>query len=233
MNLQEAKVLVTGGSSGIGLATARLLIEAGASVAISGRNREKLDEAATTINATPIQANVSDEKDVGRMIRTVIEELGGYDVLINNAGIGTFSPLVEQTADDFRRIWETNVLGAMLVARESAKHFVSADSGNIVNIGSTAAQKGFAGGSAYVASKFALRGLTECWRSELRKHNVRVIQIDPSEVITEFAERAGYGQDDNPSKLRPEDIGQLIVDVLRMKDRGFVTDATVWATNPK
>ena len=233
MNLQEAKVLVTGGSSGIGLATARLLVEAGASVAISGRNRERLDDAAASVDATPIQADVGDEKDVERMIKTVIEELGGYNVLINNAGIGTFSPLIEQEADDFRRIWETNVLGAMLVARESARYFTRKETGNIINIASTAAYKGFAGGSAYVASKFALRGLTECWRTELRKFNVRVMQINPSEVITEFAERAGYGQDDNPSKLRSEDIGALILDMLRMEDRGFVTDATVWATNPK
>ena len=121
----------------------------------------------------------------------------------------------------------------MLVARESARHFAREEYGNIVNIASTSANRGFPGGTAYVASKFALRGMTECWRAELRKHNVRVIQINPSEVITEFATRAGHGpQDDNPSKLQANDIGGLIVDVLKMEDRGFVTDATVWATNP-
>lgn len=233
MKIEEAKVLVTGGSSGIGLATARQLREAGAAVAISGRNQARLEEAAATIGATAIQADVSIEADVERMVSETIVALGGYNVLINNAGLGKFSPLVDQSAEDFRSVWETNVLGAMLVGRESARHFVREDYGNIINIASTAAEKGFAGGSAYVASKFALRGLTECWRAELRKNNVRVIQVNPSEVITEFAERAGYGQEVNESKLQADDIADIIVDVLRMRDRGFVTEATVWATNPK
>lgn len=234
MKIEEAKVLVTGGSSGIGRATARLLAEAGAAVVICGRNQAKLDAAAGELGMTAIRADIGDEGQVEALVGKVVEALGGYNVLVNNAGIGSFAPLLELSTADFRRVWETNVLGAMLVARESARHFVAESYGNIVNISSTAGGRGFANGTAYVASKFALGGMTECWRAELRQHNVRVIQVNPSEVLTDFSARSGYGkQVENPTKLQATDIGGLIVDLLAMEDRGFVTDATVWATNPR
>lgn len=234
MDLTKAKVLVTGGSSGIGRATARLLIEGGARVAICGRDESALRAAAEAVGATPLQADVRDEAQVERLVRGAAEALGGYNTLVNNAGIGAFAALVDLDADDFRRVWETNVLGAMLVARASARRFVQEGYGHIVNVSSTAGQRGFAGGTAYVASKFALGGMTECWRAELRRHNVRVMQVNPSEVITGFGERAGSGEPKaNPTKLQAEDIAQAIASLLQMDDRGFVTDATVWATNPQ
>jgi len=234
MDLSTAKVLVTGGSSGIGYATAKRLAQVGARVAISGRNRGTLDKAAAAIGALPIQADVSREDDVVRMVETVVRELGGYDTLINNAGFGRFAPLVETTVDDFRRVWETNVLGAMLAARESAKHFVQQRRGNIVNIASTSGQRGSANGSSYASTKFALSGLTDCWRAELRQYNVRVMQVNPSEVLTEFRVNSGRPRPpENPTKLHGDEIAHVIAGMLALDDRGFVTEATVWATNPK
>jgi 3-oxoacyl-[acyl-carrier protein] reductase len=133
-------------------------------------------------------------------------------------------------------VWQTNVLGAMLVARESARHFVGRSYGNIVNISSTAGQRGFANGSAYCASKFALHALTECWRSELRQHNIRVMQVNPSEVITSFGEGESSptpNRPDNPTKLHPTDVARVIAGMLEIEDRGFVTESTIWATNPR
>jgi 3-oxoacyl-[acyl-carrier protein] reductase len=94
--------------------------------------------------------------------------------------------------------------------------------------------RGFANGSAYCSSKFALHALTECWRAELRQHNIRVMQVNPSEVQTSFgAQQSQPVKPHNDSKLVAADVGQLIVSMLEMEDRGFVTEATLWATNPK
>jgi len=234
MDLKTAKVLVTGGSSGIGLATAKYLAAAGARVAICGRRAHAVEAAAGESGAVPIVADVSREDDVKRLVATVVRELGGYDTLINNAGFGRFAPLLETTVADFRSVWETNVLGAMLVARESARHFVAQRRGNIVNVASTSGQRGGANGSAYASSKFALAGLTQVWRAELRQYDVRVMQINPSEVLTEFRANSGRaGQAENPTKLHAVDIAQVIASMLALDDRGFITETTVWATNPK
>ncbi len=234
MDLSTAGALVTGGSRGIGREIARTLRERGAEVVICGRDLESLEEAAADIGAHPVRADVSREEDVERLVRTAIDETEGYDLLVNNAGIGSHARLVDTTADDMRRVWETNVLGAMLVARASARHFVECETGNIVNIGSTAGRSGYSGGTAYASSKFALRGMSECWRSELRSANIRVMHVDPSEVQTGF----GSGSDEasrsvNETKLRPVEIAHAVVSMLEMDDRGFIPHLSVWATNPR
>ena len=122
----------------------------------------------------------------------------------------------------------------MLVARESAKHFVKKNTGNIVNIASTSGQRGGANGTIYTSTKFALSGMTECWRAELRKNNIRVMQVNPSEVQTNFFVASGRGaRAANSSKLQGEDIAQTIASMLEMDDRGMIVEATVWATNPR
>lgn len=233
MNVGEAKALVTGGSSGIGLETARLLRERGAQVAICGRDAERVRRAAEEIGALAIHADVANEDDVVRMVRQVIDTFGGFDVLVNNAGFGAFAPLVEMQLETMQRVFATNVFGAMLVAREAARHFVAQSYGNIVNVASTAGQRGFFGGTAYSASKFALTSMTECWRAELRKSNVRVMQINPSEVQTGFVAASGRPpREPSPRKLVARDIAQSIVAMLELPDRGFMPEVTVWATNP-
>jgi 3-oxoacyl-[acyl-carrier protein] reductase len=233
MDLSTAKALVTGGATGIGRATAKALIGRGAQVIISGRRADVLARTAKEIGAVAMPANVADESDVTRLVDAVVRQLGDYNVLINNAGMGLFAPLVSITADEMRRVWETNVLGATLVARQSARHFVARQFGNIINIGSTSALRPGPNSSAYASSKFALSGLTEVWRAELRKDNVRVMQVNPSEVITPFREASGRGpHPDSPRKLHPEDIANVIVGMLAVDDRALVTSSTVWATNP-
>jgi 3-oxoacyl-[acyl-carrier protein] reductase len=234
MDLTQAKVLVTGGNTGLGFATAKMLREKGAEVVISGRNSETLAQAAKQLNVHSIQADVSKEADVVRMVNEAEEKMGGINVLINNAGYGYFKSLTEMDREGFERVFATNVTGAMLAGRECARRFVAQQHGNIVNIASTAGRAGFAMGTAYAASKFALAGMTECWRAELRPHNVRVMLINPSEVQTGFIENSGReARPFNPTKLQADDIAHTICALLQLDERAFVTEATVWATNPK
>src|SRR5262252_7587574 len=233
MELQNATALVTGGSSGIGYATAKVLIEAGARVAITGRDEKKLYKAAESLNAVAVRADVANEADVQRTYREVLQAFGHLDILVNNAGFGVFRKLVDMDRASFDAVFTTNVTGAMLMGREAAKHFIQQNKGNIVNICSTASLRGAANGTAYYASKFALRGMTECWRAELRQYNIRVFLINPSEVLTTFGAVSGFRQDENPTKLRGEEIAHMIKAALEMDDRGFTPELTIFATNPK
>ena len=232
MDLNGAKTLVTGGSEGIGHAIAASLAEEGADVVITGRRADRLEAAAAEIGVGHIAGDVGDEDDAKRTVEEFVDRHGRLDILVNNAGIGRFSPLVEMELSDLQEVYRTNVFGAFLMAREAAKVFVRQGSGNLINISSTAGLKGGSGGTAYSSSKFALRGMTECWRDELRRHDVRVMLVNPSEVQTGFASKAGYEQQPSPKKLRPREISDAIVGVLKIDDRGFIPEFSVVATNP-
>ena len=233
MNLRDAVALITGGSSGIGRATAQVLAASGARVAITGRDKGRLAQAARELGVHAIQADVSVEADVDRTYREVLQKFGDLDILVNNAGVGIFKPLVDIDRKGFDALFATNVTGSMLMAREAAKHFIKRQRGNIVNISSTAGLRGAPGGTAYYASKFALRGMTECWRAELRKHNIRVFLVNPSEVLTNFSAAAGLTQKENATKLRSEDIAYMVKAALEMDDRGFTPELSIFATNPQ
>src|SRR5580704_15578448 len=232
MTLKNATALITGGSAGIGFSVAQALAQSGARVAITGRDTGRLDEAARTLGVFGVHADVSNEADVLRTYSEVLAKFGDLDILVNNAGVGTFKNLVDFDRASFDAVFATNVTGAMLMGREAARHFVKRNRGNIINIGSTASHRGAPNGTAYYASKFALRGMTECWRAELRKHNIRVMLVNPSEVITNFAATAGIAQKPNESKLRGEEVAHAVKAILEMDDRGFTIELTIFGTNP-
>jgi len=229
MKLQGAVALVTGGSEGIGKAIARALKKEGSLVTITGRRGDRLEGAAGELGVEAIQGDVGNEDDARRSVAEVVARHGRLDLLVNNAGTGYFAPLVDADLGRFEAVYRTNVFGAFLMAREAARQFVKQQSGHLVNISSTAGVKGFPGGSAYASSKFALRGMNECWREELRRHNVRVILVNPSEVLTGFG---GKPPAENPKKLRPQEIADAILGALKVDDRGFIPELSVFATNP-
>lgn len=232
MNLDKARILVTGGSLGIGKAAAKVLAENGAQVGITGRDASRLEKAAAETGAYPIAADVGVPADIERTYERFLARFEGLDCLINNAGIGLFKPMEEVERDDFDRVFSVNVYGAALMAARAVPIFKRQNRGNIVNIGSTAAERGFERGSVYAASKFALRGMTQCWQAELRRHNIRVVLIDPSEVATAFSRADRIEREAPPNKLTPYEIAHAIKAVLEMPDRGMIPELSVWASNP-
>jgi 3-oxoacyl-[acyl-carrier protein] reductase len=234
MNLTDKVVLISGGSQGIGLDTAIKLKSKGAVVVINARDKSRLESAGKENDLITIQGDVSKEPDVKNIYSFINEKYGKLDVLINNAGYGYFDQLENIDVTKFEQVFATNVTGAMMMSREAAKIFITQNHGNIINISSTAGLKGFVGGTAYSATKFALKAMSQCWQAELRKHNVRVILINPSEVQTQFVINSGREKRDfNPTKLQSSDISHAICATLEMEDRGFITELTVFATNPQ
>lgn len=232
MDLVDKVALVTGGSEGIGLAIAEALIAEGCRVTITARREDTLRNAAAKIGADWTTADVGSEPEVIKTVSSVIEQHGRIDILVNNAGYGIFKPLVEMSLDEIQGVYRTNVFGAFLMSREVARHFVEQGSGDLINISSTSGLRGGRGSTAYSSSKFALRGMTECWRDELRRHNVRVMLVNPSEVITEFSSKAGFEREASDKKLRPREIADAIVGALKVDRRGFIPEFSVFATNP-
>jgi 3-oxoacyl-[acyl-carrier protein] reductase len=233
MEINNSNILVTGGSTGIGKATAKMLIDKGAKVIITGRNEERLMKTANEIGAIPLQFDISDLDSIQQKAQEALSMFNGkMDVLINNAGIGVFAKVGEINAQDLKDVYTTNVYGLALLTQEIVKVFKEQSYGNIINIGSTAALKGFVGGSIYAATKFAVRGMTQTWQAELRKDNIRVMLINPSEVTTAFGNKEGNEREELPNKLGSEDIAHAIVSVLEMRDKGFIPELSVWATNP-
>jgi 3-oxoacyl-[acyl-carrier protein] reductase len=224
--------LVTGGSEGIGRAVAEALKNEGAAVTITGRRQDVLISAAEALGVDWIAGDVGLEADAVRSVASVIEKHGRLDILVNNAGFGIWKPLVEMELEDIEKVYRTNVFGAFLMGREAARQFIAQESGELINISSTSGLKGGRGSTAYSSSKFALRGMTECWRDELRRHNVRVMLVNPSEVLTSFAAKVGFDQEASPKKLRGQEIADAIVGALKIDSRGFVPEFSVFATNP-
>jgi len=233
MDINNSNVLITGGSSGIGKETAKLFIGNGAKVVITGRDENKLNSVAAEIGAIPLQFDIGDLKSIPEKAKEALALLGGkIEVLINNAGIGVFPVLGEITEQNLVDVYTTNVFGLALLTQEIVPVFKAQKHGNIINLGSTASLKGFARGTVYAASKFAVRGMTQSWQAELRKDNIRVCLVNPSEVTTAFADQERKERHEENNKLGAEDIAQTILSIVEMRDKGFVPEVTVWATNP-
>jgi 3-oxoacyl-[acyl-carrier protein] reductase len=233
MKLENARVIITGGSSGLGKAMAKMLIDKGAKVMITGRDENKLKEVAKEIGAIAFHADVAKQKDVDATYEAAKKELGGLDIMINNAGIASsWAQIDELDIDDMRKVYDVNVFGAAMMGKGAAQIFKAQKSGNIVNIASTAALNGFAGGTVYSTSKFALRGMSQAWQQELRRDNIRVFNINPSAVPTAFNVDDRSEKEEEANKLTSVEIAHAVIGALEMDERGYIPELSVHATNP-
>jgi 3-oxoacyl-[acyl-carrier protein] reductase len=233
MNVKGKNIIITGGSLGIGKETAKDLVKKGANVLITGRSEKRLLEAKIYTGSKIIEFDISDHENISENTKKCIDILDGrVDVLINNAGIGVAKSIDELNIEDFLKVFNVNVFGLALFTKEIIPYMVKESFGTIINIGSTASLKGYKNGSIYSSSKFAVRCLTQCWQAELRPHNIRVCQVNPSEVTTAFGNSERVEREDVDNKLTPKEISHSIISAIEMDDRGFINEFNIWATNP-
>ena len=233
MNLEGKNIILTGGSLGIGKETAKSLINKGANVLVTGRSEERLIRTIKYTKSKIIEFDIGDIENISLNAKKCIEILDNrVDVLINNAGIGVRKSIEELNINDFLDVFNVNVFGLSLFTKEIIPLMKQQKRGTIINIGSTASLKGYKNGSIYASSKFAVRCLTQCWQAELRPHNIRVCQINPSEVTTAFGNPKRIERDEVDKKLTPQEISHAIISAIEMDDRGLINELNVWATNP-
>ena len=229
--------LVTGAGKGIGRAVALALAAEGVNVGLLARTASDLETLSAEIallgvKTSSVLADVADRTAVNLAVAQIHQELGPIDILINNAGIGSFAKFLEMEPEQWEQIIQVNVLGTYYVTRAALPDMIARQSGDIINISSTSGQRAAAGSSAYSASKFAVLGLTEALMQEVRKHNIRVSALTPSTVATPLAIGNNL-TDGNPEKvMQPEDIAEFIVSQLKLNRRIFIKEAGMWSTNP-
>jgi len=210
--LAGRRAFVTGASSGIGAATARALVEAGARVALAARNGEGLADVARRLDgrATSHACDVRDERQVAHAVRDAAEAMGGIDLVVSAAGLGRFAAVEDTPPDEWREILDTNLTGTFLVFRETLPH-VRRARGHLFAIASIAATRPFAQSAAYCASKAGVRALAAVVAEEVRREGVRVTTIIPGAVDTPFWDRAGGTELDRSRMLRPDDVARAIL----------------------
>jgi len=234
MEFEGKKIIITGGSSGIGKATAKRLTKLGANVLITGRSQVRLQKVADQIGCAYIEADVSKQDQVDKIFDWVKSNWNNQlDVLINNAGLGEFASVEDTAMESFYRVFGVNIFGPIMMVKKALPLMKEKKSGSIINIAATSSIKGFANGSAYSASKFALRGFTQSLQEEVRRHNIRVFLVNPSEVSTALGNPEREERKETDHKLGPDQLAQIICAVLMLPEKAFVPELSVWATNPR
>jgi 3-oxoacyl-[acyl-carrier protein] reductase len=227
--MDTRRFLVTGGSQGIGAAVVGQARSAGHRVVFTGRDEARIGEVATKTGAKGIHADVAVSEDNERTVKACREFMGGVDVLVNNAGYAYRAEIGAIDLDAMRRMFDVNVFGLVDITNRVVPLMKEQGEGDIINIASTSGMKGGPGGTPYGASKWAVRGISQCWQVELRPHGIRVVCVCPSEVQTNFGGKTGRA---NPNKLYAQDIAATIMSALDMPRRALWPELAVFANNP-
>ena len=227
--MQARRFLVTGGSQGIGAAIVDLARKAGHEVVFTGRRDQLIDAVARKTGAHGLNADVSVGADNARTVEFCGDRMGGVDVLVNNAGYAYRAEIGALEIEAMRTLFDTNVFGLVDITNRVVPLMKAQGEGDIVNIASTSGMKGGAGGTPYAASKWAVRGISQCWQAELRPRGIRVVCLCPSEVQTGFDGKVGRN---NPNKLYAEDIAATIMAALEMPRRALWPELAIFANNP-
>ncbi|MBO9202034.1 MULTISPECIES: 3-ketoacyl-ACP reductase [Niastella] len=236
-NLKGKVALVTGAGKGIGKAIALALANEGVHVGLMARTEKDVIAVAEEITKLGVKAawataDVSIRTEVESAIQKLNASLGNVDILINNAGTATFGNFLELEPEVWEQQIKVNVFGVYYTTRAVLPQMIERQTGDIVNISSTAGKTGSPVTSAYAASKFAVFGLSESLMQEVRKHNIRVTALAPSTVVTDLANSANLIKGDPERVMHPEDFAELIIAQLKLNRRVFVKEASIYSTNP-
>lgn len=236
--LARKTTIVTGASSGIGAATARRLAENGCNVALAARRKDRLNALAAELgeNALAIPTDITDPVAAAALVVRTVEWFGAVDVLVNNAGLGLYAPIAEGDPEDWRKMFDVNVLGALYVTRAAVRHMLERGSGDIVFVSSAAGRRVPHGhGAVYAATKHAITAIAEGLRMDLHDKGIRVMNVEPGLVRTEFPENSYASADDYYAgkeyvPLEARDIAEAALYAIRQPSRVSVNEVLVRPT---
>jgi NAD(P)-dependent dehydrogenase (short-subunit alcohol dehydrogenase family) len=225
---------ITGGSRGIGLAIARTLMAQGAAVAITGTDQGHLDAAARDLGGSAarvlaLRADVRRYDDVEQALASTVERFGGVDIVINNAGVGIFRSVAETTADEWRRVLDTNLSGVFYCCHAALPLLKKRGGGWIINISSLASKNPFVNGAAYCASKAALNAFSEVLMQEVRYDGIRVAHVLPGSVNTGFG---GLSNTKSEWALMPDDVAEVVADLIAHPSRSLPSRVEIRPAQP-
>lgn len=234
MDLANSHIVITGGTSGIGKATAFTLAERGANLLLLGRRRRALKSVCKEIkHAHPEskicvagKCDVRNEKEVQKTIETFAKTYGKIDVLINNAGILDYGKLHKQQPKKWLDVIHTNLYGTFLCTKFTLPYMIKRKQGHIINISSVYGKQASPDSSAYCASKYGVRGLSESLRQEVGKYNIKVSVVHPSTTSTNIFKGTPF-RPDQKKTLAPEDIARAILSILTTSAIAVVSEIDV------
>ncbi|KQM32693.1 3-ketoacyl-ACP reductase [Chryseobacterium sp. Leaf201] len=237
MNIDGKNAVITGGGRGLGKAVALALANEGVNIGITGRNEENLKMAVDEIRRLGVNAayavfSIDNEIHVKAGIESLAEQLGGIDILINNAGIGDFGYIEEMPSETWEQVIKTNLFGVYYTAKAVHPFMKEKGEGDIINVASTAGLKGGPNMSAYAASKAAVVSLSQSMMAEWRKQNIRVVTLTPSTIASDMSIQGGLTDGDPEKVLQPEDFAEWVRDILKMNRRALIANGSIFSTNP-
>lgn len=236
-DLGTKSALITGGTKGIGYGIAEALLKEGIGVAITGRNKKSAEDAAQKLNANGndraqaigVEADVRNIESQERAIKVAVDAFGKIDILIANAGLGHFGSVEDLTIEQWKETIDTNLTGPFYTLKAGLEQ-LKKNKGYYISISSLAGTNFFKGGSAYNASKFGLTGFSQAAMLDLRDYGIKISTIMPGSVSTHFN---GNEPDEKGAwKIQQEDIGELVVDLLKMNPRTLPSKIEVRPTTP-
>jgi 3-oxoacyl-[acyl-carrier protein] reductase len=236
MDYRGKSAIVTGGTKGIGRAIAEALAREGLNVCVGARSMEEVEATVRELGGagegrvTGAACDVRASEEVEALVAHAVEEFGGLDVLVNNAGVGIYKPVEELTPEEFRAVLETNLFGVFYGCRAAIPEMRRRGGGYIINISSLAGANPHPRMAAYNASKFGLNGFSEALMQEVRHDRIKVSYVMPGSVNTEFG--GDTVSDEKSWQLQPEDIARVVTDLLRHDERSLPSRVEIRPSRP-